>query len=75
MAITREKLDELDIVIRDLRMAMDIKQQIDAGEERGLINFADGENIKVPIPAAAKTRLSEKINELSKMLKDKAAIL
>ena len=73
--MTREELDELDIIIRDLRMAMDVKEQIEAGEERGLINFADGENLKVPIPEAVKERLNQKIAQLSGMLKEKAAKL
>ena len=73
--MTREELDELDIIIRDLRMAMDIKEQIDAGEKRGLINFADGEKISVPIPEEAKGRLNQKIDELSNMLKEKVTKL
>ena len=71
MAITREQIDELDIIIRDLRMAMDIKEQIDKGEQRGLVSFADGEKISVPIPEAAKTQLNSKITELSALLKTK----
>lgn len=72
MAITREQLDELDIIIRDLRMAMDIKEEVDAGVERGLVNFADGEKISVPIPDAARQQLESKISQLSSMLKEKA---
>ena len=75
MAITREEIDELDVIIRDLRMAMDIKEQVDAGEERGLINFADGERIRVPIPEEAKSQLANKITELSGLLKEKVASL
>ena len=69
----REELDELDIIIQDLRMAMDIKKQIDAGEERGLIDFAEGESIKVPVPDDIKKQLDDKIKELSKLLKEKAS--
>lgn len=68
----REELDELDNIIRDLRMAKDIKEQIDAGELRGLIDFADGESIKVPIPAAIKVQLDSKIKQLETLLKQKA---
>jgi len=71
----REELDELDIIIRDLRMAMDIKEQVDAGQERGLAQFADGESIKVPIPEATKVQLNQKIDQLSGLLKDKASKL
>lgn len=73
--ITREELDELDVIIRDLRMTMDIKQEIDSGVERGLINFADGTKISVPIPAEVKGQLDSKITELSGLLKEKAASL
>lgn len=71
----REELDELDIIIRDLRMAMDIKEQIDAGEERGLIDFADGTKISVPIPEEVKGQLDSKIIKLSDLFKEKAAKL
>ncbi|MBA7626769.1 hypothetical protein ES703_34225 [subsurface metagenome] len=75
MAMKREELDELDVIIRDLRMAMDIQEQIDAGTTRGLIDFADGEKISVPIPEEAKSQLAEKIAELSSRLKAKATVL
>ena len=69
--MSREELDELEIIIRDLRMATDIKEQIEAGEERGLIDFADGESIKVPIPQEVKARISSKIVGLEKLLKQR----
>lgn len=74
-AITREELDELDVIISDLRMAMDIKEQIAAGTMRGLIDFADGEKIGVPIPEEAKVQLNNKIAQLSSLLKEKAVKL
>jgi len=73
--MTREQLDGLDIIIRDLRMAMDIKEEIDNGVERGLINFADGTKISVPIPEEVKGQLDGKITELSSLLKKKATSL
>lgn len=73
--IKREELDELDIIIRDLRMTMDIKEEVDSGVERGLIDFADGTKISVPIPEAIKGRLTAKIAELKGLLKEKAARL
>ena len=69
--MTREEIDELDIIIRGLRLAMDIRDQIEAGEERGLIDFADGESIKVPIPQEVKARISSKIVGLEKLLKQR----
>lgn len=73
--IKREELDELDFIIRDLRMAIDIKEQVDAGEPRGLVNFADGTKISVPIPEKVKGQLNSKITELSSLLKKKASKL
>ena len=73
--MTREEIDELELIIRDLRMAMDIKEQIGAGEERGLIDFADGESIKVPIPQEVKARISSKIVGLEKLLKQRIAVI
>ena len=71
--IKREELDELDIIIRDLRMAMDIKEEVDRGMDRGLIDFADGTKISVPIPDEVKGQLDSKITELSSLFKEKAA--
>ena len=73
--MSREELDELEIIIRDLRMATDIRDQIEAGEERGLIDFADGESIKVPIPQEVKARISNKIVGLEKLLKQRIAAI
>jgi len=67
----REELDALDILIRDLRMAMDIKEEIDNGVERGLVSFADGTKISVPIPDEVKIQLDAKIVELTGLLKKK----
>lgn len=75
MAITRDQLDELDIIIRDLRMAKDIKEQIDAGEERGLISFADGEKISIAVPQAQIDALNSKITELEALLITKSGEL
>ena len=69
----REQIDELQLLISDLRMAMDIKEKIDAGVERGLINFADGTSIKVPVPQDVKLLLDNKIQELTNILKTKAS--
>ena len=69
--LRREQLDELDVIIRDLGLAMDIRDQIEAGEERGLIDFADGTRISLPIPNTVKTRINRKITLLSIMLKEK----
>ncbi|MBA7637527.1 hypothetical protein ES703_45172 [subsurface metagenome] len=71
----REELDELEMIIRDLRMAMDIKEQVDAGVDKGLIDFADGERISIPIPEEVKGQLDSKITKLSGLLKEKVAKL
>ena len=71
----REELDELEIIIKDLRMTMDIKEEVDKGMERGLINFADGTKISVPIPDEVKGQLDSKITKLSSLLKEKATNL
>ena len=64
----REKLDELTLILQDLRMAMDIRDEIEAGEERGLIDFADGTKISVPIPDGIKAQLDSKIISLEALL-------
>ncbi len=73
--MTREELDELTIIIQDLRMTMDIREEIENGVDRGLIDFADGTKISVPIPEAIKGQLDSKVTELSNLLKEKTAVL
>ena len=68
----REQIAELENIIRDLRMAMEIKEQLDAGVERDLIDFADGTRISIPIPKAVKSQLDDKIVLLTSLLKEKA---
>jgi len=69
--MTRGELGEIMVIASDLSVAMDIKEQIDAGTERGLISFADGEKLKVPIPEEIKQQLNNKIARLTEMLKRK----
>lgn len=69
----REELDEVIVIANDLGMAIDIREQIEAGEESGLIDFSDGEKIKVPIPDMVKKQLDGKIAELTRMLKEKVS--
>ena len=69
--MTREELDELDIIIRDLRMAMDIKEEIANGMERVLVSFADGTKISLPIPRVQKDQLDAKIVELELLITQK----
>lgn len=71
--MTREEFDELELILRDLRMAIDIREEIKSGVERGLIDFADGTRISIPIPEVAKKQLNDKIAQLSAMLKEKVS--
>ena len=73
--IKREKVEELNLIISDLRMAMDIEEEVDRGMQRGLANFADGTKISVPIPGAVKGQLNSKIAQLFSLLKEKMAKL
>jgi len=73
--IEREKLDELELIIRDLRMTIDIKEQVENGADRGLITYADGTKISMPIPDEVKDQLNSKITQLSTILKEKVAKL
>ena len=70
----REKLDELTLILQDLRMAMDIREEIEAGEPRGLIDFADGTKISLPIPNAVKVQLDNKIAELTTRINEWGSI-
>lgn len=73
--ITRDQLDELLLILRDLRMAMNMKDEIAQGADRGLARFADGTKISVPIPESVKGELDSKITQLSTLFKEKVASL
>jgi len=66
--MTREELDSMELIIRDLRMAMDIKADIESGNIRPIVSFADGEKITPIIPISVKDRIDAKIIELEELL-------
>ena len=70
--MTREELDSLILMIQDLRMAMDIKNDIESGTVRPIAQFADGEKVVLPITQAVIDQIDNKIVELSNLLKEKA---
>ena len=69
--MTREELDELDIIIRDLRMAMDIKNDIENGTINPIAQFADGEKIVLRVPQSVKDQIDNKIIELTDLINNK----
>ena len=69
--MTREELDSMDIIIRDLRMAMDIKVDIENGTVRPIAQFADGEKIILLVTQDVIDQLDAKIIELEALLKSK----
>ena len=70
--MTREELDSLTLMIQDLRMAMDIRDDIENGTIRPIAQFADGEKVVLPITQAVIDQIDNKIVELSNLLKEKA---
>ena len=73
--MTREELDELDIITRDLRMAMDIKADIENNTTRPIAQFADGEKVILLVTQDVKDQIDNKITELSELLKEKAGMI
>lgn len=74
MAGAREKLDELAILLRDIRMASDLEERM-AGGEVEFIGFADGERLMLPVPSETIDRLKSKGQELLALLKQRATQL
>ncbi len=70
-----EKLDSLSLVLRDLRMATDIKEEIVGGVEIELVSFADGTRITIPVPQDNRDDLDTKIDGLTTRFKLEAADL
>jgi phage terminase large subunit-like protein len=69
--VDKDQVREVILIARDLEMAVSIKVQIDSGEQRGLARFADGEDIKMPIPQETIAQLDNKIKQLQSVLKER----
>ena len=69
--ITIEKLNEIDFIIRDLRIALDFKQNIDINNDFVLLPFSDGKNISLVLGDSHKSEINKKINELDLLLQKK----
>ena len=65
----REKIDEMQLIIMDLRMAIQIKEDIEQGNIRPIATFADGEEIILPISDEVKAQIDHKIEQLEALLK------
>ena len=73
--ITREKLDELDGIIRDLRMVMDFKENVDQDNDFVLLPLSDGSKISTVLGDDKKTEVDNKIKDLDSLLKKKLSEL
>ena len=67
--ITREKLDEIENLIRDLRMALDFKENMDRDEPFMILPLA--EPVTVVFDKTKKTEVNAKISALETRLKTK----
>ena len=67
--ITREKLDEAENLIRDLRMALDFKNAMDKDQPFMLLPLSDP--VTTTFSEAKKTEVNTKIAELDTKLKAK----
>jgi len=67
--ITREKLDEVENLIRDLRMALDFKEGMDKNEPFMVLPLA--EPVTIVLDEAKKTEVNAKISTLEAQLKTK----
>ena len=67
--ITREKLNEIESLIRDYRMALDFKEGMDRNEPFMVLPLA--EPVTIVMDEAKKTEVSDKISALEAQLKTK----
>ena len=67
--ITREKLDEVENLIRDLRMALDFKENMDKNEPFMVLSLA--EPVTVVFDNAKKIEVNTKVSALEAQLKTK----
>jgi hypothetical protein len=73
--ITRDKLDEIELIARDLRMALDYIEKMDNNEEFVLLSLADGTRISTTFGVTEKTKISQKAVELDSLLQTKLSDL
>ena len=66
--MNREELDKLELKMQDLRMAMDIKDDIENNTIRPIAQFSDGEKIILPISQDVKDQVDNKIAKLTKLI-------
>ncbi len=67
--ITREKLNEVENLIRDLRMALDFKENMD--KDAPFLILPLGEPVTIVLDTTKKAEVNTKISELAKQLKIK----
>ena len=67
--INREQLDEIENVIRDLRMALDFKEQADRNEPFVIVPTATP--ITVVFDTAKRKEIDDKVSELETNLNEK----
>ncbi len=60
--ITREKLNEIEMTIRDLRMAIDFKEQADNGQPFVIVPTANP--VSIVFDATKRKEIDDKITEL-----------
>lgn len=66
--LTREQLDEIFVLVRDIQMAMNFVEQ--AKEELLLVGFSDGERVMMPpIPSGKMAQIEAKLATLVEQLK------
>jgi len=71
--ITRQQLDEIEMVIRDLRMALDFKEQADNGQPFVIMPTATP--VTVVFDTAKRKEIDDKVTELETHLDTKMAEL
>lgn len=70
MPLDKESLDDLMVLLRDMRATLELEEQLAEGVAL-LFGFADGERLVMPIPRDQMERLKSKKQELLVLLKAK----
>jgi len=69
--LSREKLDEIQIIISDLNTALNFKEKMDRDEPFIVLPFSDNSKVSITFDAVKKKQVDDKILALENLLKTK----
>lgn len=67
----RKKLQEIINILQDIQISIDLEETLNNNNEIPIVIFRNGDSIKTSLTVDKKTKITEKKDDLIKLLKDK----